>query len=54
MVVPRFVQQACDGEPITVFGSGSQTRSFCDVRDVVRALDDLCHTNGSEGQIVNG
>jgi UDP-glucose 4-epimerase len=39
MVVPRFVQQACSGEPMTVFGDGTQTRSFCDVRDAVLALD---------------
>ncbi len=38
MVIPNFVQQALAGEPITVFGDGSQTRSFADVADVVRAL----------------
>lgn len=45
MVVPRFVQQACDGEPITVFGNGTQTRSFCDVRDSVAALDIIADKN---------
>jgi UDP-glucose 4-epimerase len=35
MVVPRFVAQAVRDEPITVFGGGLQTRSFCDVRDTV-------------------
>ena len=41
MVVPRFVAQAVRNEPITVFGGGTQTRSFCDVRDTVVALDSL-------------
>lgn len=38
MVVPRLVGQALRGEPITVYGDGRQTRCFCHVRDVVRAL----------------
>lgn len=41
MVVPRFVAQAVRNEPITVFGGGAQTRSFCDARDTVVALDAL-------------
>ena len=41
MVVPRFVAQAVRNEPISVFGGGGQTRSFCDVRDTVVALDSL-------------
>lgn len=53
MVVPRFVQQAVKGEPITVFGDGTQTRSFCDVRDVVNALSMLLNQKDSIGQIVN-
>lgn len=38
MVLPRFVAQALAGEPLTVYGDGSQTRCFTDARDVVRAL----------------
>jgi UDP-glucose 4-epimerase len=53
MVVPRFVEQAVTGEPITIYGDGSQTRSFCDVRDTVRALDLLTSNPKSEGQIFN-
>lgn len=53
MVVPRFVQQACDNKPLTVYGDGTQTRSFCDVRDTVIALDQLCDNKKSFGQIVN-
>ena len=41
MVVPTFVQQALAGRPITVYGDGTQTRCFCHVDDVVRALVDL-------------
>src|SRR5438445_4911189 len=38
MVVPRFVAQALAGEPITVYGDGSQSRSFTYVGEVTRAL----------------
>ena len=41
MVVPTFVQQALSGRPIRVHGDGSQTRCFCHVDDVVRALVDV-------------
>ena len=37
-VVPAFLDQALRGEPITVFGDGSQTRSFCYVSDLVEGL----------------
>src|SRR5437764_4520914 len=36
--VPTFVRQALEGEPITVFGDGTQTRSFCHVDDLIRGL----------------
>ena len=36
--IPTFVRQALSGEPITVFGDGSQTRSFCYVDDLVRGI----------------
>lgn len=52
-VVPRFVQQALAGAPITVFGDGSQTRSFCDVRDTVATLDALADASSARGQVVN-
>jgi UDP-glucose 4-epimerase len=38
MVLARFVRQALDGEPLTVYGDGTQSRCFTDVRDVARAL----------------
>ena len=37
-VVPAFVQQALTGEPMTVFGEGKQTRSFCYVDDLVEGI----------------
>lgn len=53
MVVPRFVSQACHNEPFTVFGDGTQTRSFCDVRDVVVMLDLLAQQPNAIGKAVN-
>lgn len=53
MVVPRFVQQACDHQPYTIFGDGTQTRSFCDVRDSVVALDRLAENPAAIGDIIN-
>ena len=52
-VLPRFVKQALAGEPLTVFGDGTQTRSFCDARDTVAALDLLAGTATAAGQPVN-
>lgn len=52
-VLPRFVQQALAGEPVTVFGDGTQTRSFCDVRDTVTALDLLAGNPEAAGIPVN-
>ena len=43
-VVPRFIEQALKGEPITVFGDGHQTRSFCYVTDQVEGLLRLANT----------
>jgi dTDP-glucose 4,6-dehydratase len=37
-VVPTFICQALDGEPLTVFGDGSQTRSFCYVDDLIEGI----------------
>ena len=36
--IPTFMRQALDGKPVTVFGDGSQTRSFCYVADLIRGL----------------
>jgi UDP-glucose 4-epimerase len=53
MVVPTFVKQALLGHDITVFGSGKQTRSFTDVRDVTGALIDLINNSKAYGQVFN-
>jgi UDP-glucose 4-epimerase len=50
-VVPRFVQRALAGEPLEIHGDGSQTRCFCHVTDVVRALKSLLDL--ADGQIYN-
>jgi UDP-glucuronate decarboxylase len=43
-VVPNFIRQALDGAPITVYGDGTQTRSFCHVDDTVNALISLMNS----------
>lgn len=53
MVVPRFVKQACSNEPLTIFGDGTQTRSFCDVRDAMVAVNLLAENNKAIGEIFN-
>ena len=53
MVLPNFVRQALAGEPITVYGSGKQSRCFCDVRDSVESLVRLLATDQSIGEVVN-
>jgi UDP-glucose 4-epimerase len=53
MVVPNFVRQALAGDPITVFGSGEQRRCFCHVKDVVRALVELCQREDLYGEVLN-
>lgn len=53
MVVPTFVEQAVRNRPITVHGDGQQTRSFCDVRDAVTALDLLASCPLARGEVVN-
>lgn len=53
MVIPRFVRQVLDGEPITVYGSGQQSRCFCNVKDVVQALLKLVQHPASPGFVYN-
>ena len=47
-VVPNFVAQALSGEPLTVYGDGSQTRSFCYVSDLVDGIYRLLMSNETE------
>jgi UDP-glucose 4-epimerase len=53
MVLPNFVRQALEGTPITVFGSGQQSRCFCDVRDTVEAILRLIAKDSAVGEVVN-
>jgi UDP-glucose 4-epimerase len=53
MVVPRFVQAALRGEPITVYGDGSQSRSFTYVGDAVRASMALMDCPEAVGELFN-
>ena len=53
MVIPRLVQQALKNEPLTVYGDGSQTRTFTHVRDVVRALIALMSTESTTAETFN-
>jgi UDP-glucose 4-epimerase len=53
MVIPNFVRQALAGQPITVFGDGTQSRSFTYVGDVVRAMVALINEPRAVGQVFN-
>src|SRR6202008_2727962 len=53
MVIPNFVRQALAGEAITVFGDGTQSRSFSHVADVVGALLKLVEEPKASGQVIN-
>ncbi|MFN2495222.1 MAG: NAD-dependent epimerase/dehydratase family protein [Pseudonocardiaceae bacterium] len=53
MVIPRFVAQALAGEPLTIFGTGTQVRCFCHVDDVVPALVALVAHEEACGSAVN-
>lgn len=53
MVLPTFVSQAMAGAPLTVFGDGEQSRCFCHVEDVVRALIGLLNDTRAEGDVFN-
>ena len=53
MVLPSFARQALRGEPITVYGDGSQTRCFAHVRDVCESLIRLARCGEAIGEVVN-
>lgn len=53
MVVPRFIKSAINNEPIDVYGSGQQTRSFCDVRDTVVLMDQIASNELTVGEVLN-
>jgi UDP-glucose 4-epimerase len=53
MVIPRFVEQALAGRPLTVYGDGTQTRTFTYVQDVVEALMVLMEKGDAVGELFN-
>ncbi|MSQ09794.1 MAG: SDR family oxidoreductase [Dehalococcoidia bacterium] len=52
-VVPNFITQALRGQPLTVYGDGRQTRSFCYVADLVEGLQRALFTAGTQGEVIN-
>src|SRR5262250_1264798 len=53
MVLPNFVRQALAPTPTTVYGTGHQSRCFCDVRDTIEAVLRLIATDSAVGEVVN-
>ena len=53
MVIPRLVGQALNGQPLTVYGDGKQTRTFTYVKDVVDALMGLMASLKATGEVLN-
>jgi UDP-glucose 4-epimerase len=53
MVLPRFVRQALDGQPMTVYGDGKQSRAFADVSDVIAGLVGLMNNPSAAGNVFN-
>lgn len=51
--LPRFVKQALAGDPITIYGDGKQTRSFCYITDTVRGMLKLATQEGLDGEVFN-
>jgi nucleoside-diphosphate-sugar epimerase len=52
-VVPRFIEQAVNRQPITVFGDGTQTRSFTYVTDLVEGILKATHLPNAHGEVIN-
>jgi len=53
MVMPRFITQALNSQPLTVYGTGSQTRCFVHVKDVIKALIKLSEEPKAVGEVFN-
>jgi UDP-glucose 4-epimerase len=53
MVLPSFVRQALGAVPITVYGTGQQSRCFCDVNEAVEAILRLVATDRAVGEVIN-
>jgi nucleoside-diphosphate-sugar epimerase len=51
--IPNFIIQSLTGKPITVYGDGKQTRSFCYISDMVEGLIKMMFTDGLSGEVFN-
>lgn len=52
-VIPNFINQALAGQPLTIFGDGTQSRSFCHVDDLVDGIIELATRENLAGQVFN-
>ena len=52
-VIPNFIRQALANEPLTIYGDGTQTRSYCYVDDLVRGIYDFSTLSGLNNQTIN-
>lgn len=52
-VVPNFISQALSNKPITVYGDGKQTRSFCYVSDMIEGLEKVMFSDKAHRQVIN-
>jgi len=52
-VIPNFITQCIQGKPVTVYGDGKQTRSFCYIDDFIEAIVALGFSDGLDGSIIN-
>ncbi len=53
MVIPNFVQRALAGDALQVFGTGTQSRCFCHVADIIRGLVGLMNCPAALGEVIN-
>ncbi|MCP4649355.1 MAG: NAD-dependent epimerase/dehydratase family protein [PVC group bacterium] len=53
MVIPRFIQQALNNQPITVYGEGTQIRSFTYITDAITAIEKLMSDSQAKGEVFN-
>lgn len=52
-VVSNFIVQALDNNPITIYGDGNQTRSFCFITDMVEGIKKAMFLDGTNGEVIN-
>ncbi len=52
-VVSNFIMEAINNKPITVYGDGSQTRSFCYVSDMIEGISKLMFEDSAKGEVMN-